>query len=129
MTVGGDRMATKIQKINDVITINSGDKTYDLPGADPKILVEATLASCAVKTMREVLERDGIDYNEADLAAEVEGTLSESGVKRFTHFHLKLTYPPFPSEYDEDKFLITVERGCIIGNTLKNEATVEFTKH
>lgn len=119
---------TKIQKVNDVTTITSGDKNYDLIGVDPKILVEATLAACATKTMREVLERDGIEYNEADVSAEVEGTLSEEGIKRFSHFDLTLTYPALPDGYDEAKFLTTVERGCIIGNTLKNEATVEFKK-
>lgn len=124
---GGVRM-TKIQKISDVTTITSGDKNYDLIGVDPKILVEATLAACATKTMREVLERDGIEYNEEDVSAEVEGTLSEEGVKRFSHFDLKLTYPTLPDGYDEEKFLTTVERGCIIGNTLKNEATVDFKK-
>lgn len=119
---------TKTQKVNDVTTITSGTKSYELAGVDPKILVEATLAACAVKTMREVLERDNIDYNEADVSADVTGTLSEEGVKRFNHFELKLTYPALPEGYDEHKFLTTVERGCIIGNTLKNEATVDFKK-
>lgn len=118
---------TKVQKVQNITTISTGDHVYELPNMDPKILVESALAACALKTTKEVLERDGIEYDEADLYAEATATLTKAPA-RFNEFEVSIVVPSLPESYDQDKMMISIERGCIIGNTLKHEGSVSFHK-
>lgn len=118
---------TKVQKVQHVTTVSTADELYELPNTGPKVLLEAALAACALKTTKEVLERDGIEYDEADLYAEATATLTKAPA-RFNEFSVSIVLPSLPESYDQEKMMISIERGCIIGNTLKHQGSVSFHK-
>lgn len=102
-----------------------GAHAPDQQGLSPKEMLEGALALCVSISLQKVLERDGFVYDKDEIVVEVKASKAEGITNRFTDFHTKIT---FPSNIDADyrrKLVLIVERGCTIGNTLRNDVTIE----
>lgn len=105
-----------------------GSTTSDVEGLNPKELIEASVGLCMALTTRQILKRDGIDYNLDDLSVTVHASKSEGIKNRFTTFDIQLQLPETLDELYKKKLLKSVKKGCTIGNTIGNGATVKVTE-
>lgn len=103
-----------------------GTDAVNLEGLNPRELIEAAVALCTTITTRNVLERDGIEFDVNDIQATVTASKAEGVKNRFTDFNVQVSLPEGLDEKYIKKLLITVERGCTISNTVKAEANVEL---
>lgn len=100
----------------------------NLEGLNPKELIEASVGLCIALTTRQILKRDEINYNLDDLTVTVQSTKG-SGVNRLTAFDIQVQLPDTLDESYKRKLLKSVKRGCTIGNTIENGATVKITEN
>ena len=94
-------------------------------GLNPRELLEAALGLCVSLTLRKLFERDGHLTDETEMAIEVTAIKHEGGDNRFDRFEIKVKMPVGLDAGYKEKALLLAERGCTIGNTLKNVCTVE----
>lgn len=96
-------------------------------GLNPRELLEASIALCHVIVTKKLLERDGIAYNEADISATAEAVKDAEGKNLFSDFNVTLSLPKHLDPAYAKKLVVSVERGCTIGQTLKGNATIHLT--
>lgn len=105
-----------------------GSTASNLEGLNPKELIEAAVGLCATLTARHILQRDAIEYNLEELTVTVQASKSEDIKNRLTNFDIQMQLPETLDEAYKKKLIKSVKKGCIIGNTIENGATVEFTE-
>ena len=97
-------------------------------GLNPVELLEGAMALCVSLTLRAMFERDGVLTDDTSLIIDVNGEKDPEGANRFHKFDIKVKFPEsFADEYKK-KAMVVAERGCTIGNTIINSATVHISE-
>ncbi|OUM95656.1 MAG: hypothetical protein BAA02_03035 [Paenibacillaceae bacterium ZCTH02-B3] len=102
----------------------AGSDEPDRDGLSPKELLEAAVALCVVKSVRAVLERDGVEYDPDEIGAEAVAMKEEGVTNRFSKLDVRLKLPSHLDETYRRKLLVIAERACTIGNTIRSGAAV-----
>lgn len=102
----------------------AGSDEPDRDGLSPKELLEAAVALCVVKSVRAVLERDGVEYDPDEIGAEAVAMKEEGVTNRFSKLDVRLKLPSNLDETYRRKLLVIAERACTIGNTIRSGAAV-----
>lgn len=97
-------------------------------GLNPKELMEAALGLCVSLTLTRLLERDGLLDAATQLAIEVTSVKDEGGQNRIGHFDIGVQFPQGLDDAYIEKAMVIVERGCTIGNTIRQSATTEMRR-
>ncbi len=93
-------------------------------GLSPKELLEASLGLCVAISLQKIFERDNIEVDEKAVSIEVTAVKAQASPSRFEKFDVTIGLPnQFTDEYKQ-KLILSVERACTIGNTLKNGVTI-----
>lgn len=103
-----------------------GSPAAGLNGLNPKELLEASLGLCVSLTLTHLLKRDNIEVGESGIDVEVTSKKDEGGANRFSNFTVKVKFPEGLSDEYKEKAKVIIERGCTIGNTLKNSSLIEL---
>lgn len=110
---------------NDVGYQVEGSLSANLNGLNPKELLEASLALCTTIVIQRMFERDGIEVNEEEFSVEVNAIKASGSPARFEECIMKITLPEhLPNEY-KNKLIISAERACTIGNTLRKGLKIQ----
>jgi organic hydroperoxide reductase OsmC/OhrA len=92
----------------------------------PETLMMAAVADCFVLTFRAVAKAANLGWSRLECGTK--GVVDRAeGVTRFTGVHLQVTLT-IPSATDAEKarkLLDKTEKGCLVGNSLKCEKTLE----
>ncbi|WP_342504750.1 OsmC family protein [Sporosarcina sp. FSL K6-2383] len=122
---------TIINKINGVNGIYNeaglqleGSLAPNLNGLSPRELLEASLGLCVSISLQKMFERDNIVVEDQDISIEVVASKEENITTRFGKFDVSIAFPEHFTEEYKQKLIISVERACTIGNTLKNGVTI-----
>lgn len=105
-----------------------GSPAAGLNGLNPKELLEASLGLCISLTLTHLLKRDNIEIGENGIDVEVTSKKDDGGANRFASFTAKVKYPEGLSDEYKEKAKVIMERGCTIGNTLKNTSLIELVE-
>lgn len=92
-------------------------------GLNPKGLMEAAVGMCMTITLSLLLQRDGLARDDMVFSATVTAVKHPSA-NRMERFETRLTFPDHLEEAYIQKTIPKVERGCTIGNTIRNGATI-----
>lgn len=101
-----------------------GSSAPDLNGLTPKELLEASLGLCVAISMQKMFERDDIEVADDEISIEVSASKGEVSTTRFEKMDVSIALPDHFSAKYKKKLLVSVERACTIGNTLKNSVTI-----
>ncbi len=93
-------------------------------GLSPKELLEASLGLCIAISLQKIFERDNIEVDEKEVSIEVTAVKALNSPSRFEKFDVSIALPNQFSDKYKQKLIISVERACTIGNTLKNGVTI-----
>lgn len=125
-------MLTIIKQINGKNSIYNGagiqlegSSAPDLNGLSPKELLEASLGLCIAISMQKMFERDDVKVEDHDISIEVSASKGEANTNRFEKLDVSIKFPEHFTVKYKKKLLVSVERACTIGNTLKNSVTIE----
>ncbi|MEK3936620.1 OsmC family protein [Sporosarcina sp. FSL W7-1349] len=93
-------------------------------GLSPIELLESSLGLCIAITMQRMFERDGVAVAEHEFSVAVSATKAVEGPSRIEQCVVKVRLPDhFTPEYKK-KLMVSAERACTIGNTLKQGITI-----
>ena len=122
---------TIIKKMNGVNQIHNeaglqleGSLAPNSNGLSPKELLEASLGLCIAISLQKIFERDQIEVDDKDISIEVTAVKAPNSPSRFEKFDVSIALPNQFSEAYKQKLMLSVERACTIGNTLKNGVTI-----
>ena len=122
---------TIINKVNGVNSIYNGaglqlegSLAPNLNGLSPRELLEASLGMCVAISLQKMFERDNIVVEDKDISIEVIATKGENAPSHFEKMDVSITFPNHFSADYKKKLIISVDRACTIGNTLKNSMTI-----
>ncbi|MEK5038109.1 OsmC family protein [Sporosarcina sp. FSL K6-3457] len=122
---------TIINKINGVNSIYNeaglqleGSLAPNLNGLSPRELLEASLGLCVAISLQKMFERDNVVVEDKDISIEVVASKGENNTTRFEKMDVSITFPEHFSADYKKKLIISVERACTIGNSLKNSMTI-----
>src|SRR5699024_4536974 len=126
-------MLTIIKQINGKNSIYNGagiqlegSSAPDLNGGlSPKELLEASLGLCIAISMQKMFDRDDVTVEDHDISIEVSANKGEANTNRFEKLDVSIQFPDHFSAKYKKKLLVSVERACTIGNTLRNSVTIE----
>lgn len=102
----------------------AGSGEPDGDGLSPKELLEAAVALCVVKSVRTVLDRDGVAHDPDEIEATAAASKEEGVANRFSRLDVRVKLPSNLDEAYRRKLLVVAERACTIGNTIRSGATV-----
>ncbi len=105
-----------------------GSFSANLEGLNPKEMLEASLALCTTIVIQRMFERDGIEYQEGDFSVEVNAIKAGDSPSRFEECIMKITLPPHLEDSYKNKLIVSAERACTIGNTLRKGLTIRTEK-
>jgi uncharacterized OsmC-like protein len=100
-----------------------GSSSAGSDGLTPIELLESSLGLCVSITLHQILERDG--FGRPDLEVTVTGKKAEDSPSRVESF---LVDVKLSEQLDEDysqKLILSAERACTIGNTLKQGVKIQ----
>lgn len=106
----------------DTITTHFDGKSFT--GFNPKHLLEASLALCSCSVLTSVLQRDGKLDDAGELQVDINSSKDETGKNRLGSFVITIHFPDGLDDDYKKKVLKIVEKGCSIGNTLREASTV-----
>lgn len=116
----------KVGVYNEVGYQVEGAFSSNLEGLNPKELLEASLGLCVTIVITRMLERDGVEIEEDELSVEVTAIKASDSPSRFEEFQMAITLPEhFSAEYKK-KLIVSAERACTIGNTLRKGANIHI---
>ncbi|ARD48859.1 OsmC family protein [Sporosarcina sp. P33] len=122
---------TTIQQINGEFSIANGNgiqvigkKAADEEGLSPIELLEASLGLCVAITIKRMLERDGIEVPEDELFVKVAAKKAIKGPSRIEQCVVNVRFPELIASDYRKKLLLSAERACTIGNTLKESVVI-----
>lgn len=105
-----------------------GSFAANLTGLNPREMLEASLAMCLTIVIQRMFERDGIEVQDGEFSVEVNAVKAEGSPSRFEKCNVVITLPDHLSNEYKNKLIVSAERGCTIGNTLRKGITIE-TNH
>lgn len=106
-----------------------GSFTAGAAGLNPKELLEAAVAMCMTVVIYRMLERDGIVIEDDEYAIEVTSVKAPDSPARFEKLNVQITLPDSLSARYKNKLIISAERGCTIGNTLRKGVVIETNQY
>lgn len=122
---------TIINKVNGVNGIYNeaglqleGSLAPNLNGLSPKELLEASLGLCISISLQKMFERDNSVVEDKDISIEVTAVKGANSPSHFEKFDVSIAFPDHFSDEYKKKLIISVDRACTIGNTLKNSVTI-----
>lgn len=103
-----------------------GAFTPNSKGLSPIELLEASLGLCIVISLQRMFERDDITVLDHEFSVEVSAKKALEGPSRVERCMVTVKFPEhFTAEYKK-KLIISAERACTIGNTLKQGLTIDI---
>ena len=94
-------------------------------GLNPKELMEAAIGLCVSLTITHLMGRDERLSESDALEVQVTSFKDEGGENRIGRFEVEVKLPDsVDAEYGE-KLLLMAERGCTIGNTVRQGAVID----
>lgn len=103
-----------------------GSTVADSQGLAPLELLSGSLGLCIAITIKQIFERDNIEYDPTEVQISVQPQKAEKGVSRVETLLVDLKLPKSLSQSYQDKLLRSVERACTVSNTLRRGANVRF---
>ncbi|MGG0719498.1 OsmC family protein [Robertmurraya massiliosenegalensis] len=109
----------KVGIYNNVGLQVEGSFSANMEGLNPKELFEASLGLCITIVLNRLLERDGIEVKDDDILIEVNAIKASDSPSRFEQCEVGISLPDNFSEEYKKKLIVSAERACTIGNTLR----------
>ncbi|MEK3888806.1 OsmC family protein [Bacillus sp. FSL K6-3431] len=117
---------TIIKKINGSFDVYNaagfqveGSYNPDSKGLSPLELLESSLGLCISISLQKMFERDEIDVGDDEFSVKVDATKASDGPSRVEKCMVNITLPKHLSDEYKKKLIVSAERACTIGNTLK----------
>lgn len=105
-----------------------GSFAANINGLNPKELLEASIGMCMTIGIQKMFERDGIEVQDDEFSVEVTSIKAPEGPSRFDKFNVTISLPErLPADY-KNKLIISAERACTIGNTVKKGAIIDINQ-
>lgn len=101
-----------------------GSFTANSKGLNPKEMLEGSLAMCIMIVIQKMFERDGIEYPDEEFSVEVKAVKAPDSPSRFEKCNITINLPESLSDEYKNKLIVSAERACTIGNTLKTGLTI-----
>ena len=101
-----------------------GSFSPDSEGLNPKEMLEASLAMCTIIVLQRMFERDGVEVQANEFSVEVKAIKAPDSPARFEKCEMKITLPERFSDEYKKKLILSAERACTIGNTLRKGLVV-----
>lgn len=101
-----------------------GSFSPDSEGLNPREMLEASLAMCTVIVLQRMFERDGVEVEADEFSVEVKAIKAPDSPSRFEKCEMTITLPDHFSEEYKKKLIVSAERACTIGNTLRKGLVV-----
>lgn len=131
-----EKVLTLIKKSNDRFGVYNGagiqvegSFSPDSSGLSPKEMLEGSLAMCTVIVLQRMFERDGVEVSADEFSVEVKAIKATDSPSRFEKCEMTITLPDHFSDAYKRKLIVSAERACTIGNTLRTGITVVTNEH
>ena len=122
VTWSNDQLKTTNHKNDQIITATSAEAS----GFNPVELLTSALGSCIVISIKKLLDRDGIKFQEKDLVVIVHALKAEKGPSRIEQFSVEINLTLDLEEKYRKRLIKSAERACTVGNTLKTGTTITY---
>jgi len=106
-----------------------GSFSPDSDGLNPKEMLESSLAMCTVIVLQRMFERDGVEVGADEFSVEVKAIKAPDSPSRFEKCEMTIILPDHFSDAYKKKLIVSAERACTIGNTLRSGITVVTNEH
>jgi uncharacterized OsmC-like protein len=106
-----------------------GSFTPNTKGLNPRELLEASIGMCMTVGIQRMLERDGIIVQDDEYSVEVTCVKAPDSPSRFEKIQVNIALPDsLPANY-KNKLIVSAERACTIGNTVRKSAIIETNQY
>ncbi len=102
-----------------------GSFSANRDGLNPKELFEASLGLCITIVLNRMLERDGVEVQDDDISIEVNAIKASDSPSRFEQCNVNISLPQHFSQEYKNKLVVSAERACTIGNTLRRGLQIQ----
>lgn len=102
-----------------------GSSAPNLNGLSPRELLEASLGLCVAISLQKMFDRDKIEVADNEITIQVKASKAEERASSFEKMDVSIAFPDHFTEKYKKKLLVSVNRACTIGNTLKNGVTID----